>query len=44
MVKRLQGFVQDLHPYLLSGVASVTIRVAANAEAANLSVWLVSLP
>ncbi len=32
---------QDVH---LSGVASVTIRVAANAEAANLSVWLVSLP
>ena len=32
---------QDLH---LSGVASVEIRVAANREAANLSVWLVSLP
>lgn len=32
---------QDVH---LSGVATVTIRVAANAEAANLSVWLVSLP
>lgn len=32
---------QDVH---LSGVASVTVRVAANAEAANLSVWLVSLP
>ena len=31
----------DLH---LSGVASVEIRVAANREAANLSVWLVSLP
>lgn len=32
---------QDVH---LSGVASVTVRVAANAPAANLSVWLVSLP
>ncbi len=32
---------QDLH---LSGVATVSIRVAANREAANLSVWLVSLP
>jgi X-Pro dipeptidyl-peptidase len=32
---------RDVH---LSGVPSVTIRVAANAEAANLSVWLVSLP
>ena len=32
---------QDVH---LSGVATLTIRVAANAEAANLSVWLVSLP
>ena len=32
---------QDLH---LSGVATVKIRVAANREAANLSVWLVSLP
>jgi X-Pro dipeptidyl-peptidase len=32
---------QDVH---LSGVATVSIRVAANAEAANLSVWLVSLP
>ena len=32
---------QDVH---ISGVASVTIRVAANAEAANLSVWLVALP
>jgi X-Pro dipeptidyl-peptidase len=28
----------------LSGVASVTLRVAANAPAANLSVWLVALP
>ena len=28
----------------LSGVATVTIRVAADAPAANLSVWLVSLP
>jgi len=32
---------RDVH---LSGVVSLTIRVAANAEAANLSVWLVSLP
>ena len=32
---------QNLH---LSGVATVKIRVAANREAANLSVWLVSLP
>lgn len=32
---------EDVH---LSGVATVTIRIAANAEAANLSVWLVSLP
>lgn len=32
---------QDVH---LSGVASVTIRLAANTPAANLSVWLVSLP
>lgn len=32
---------QDVH---LSGVATLTVRVAANAEAANLSVWLVSLP
>lgn len=32
---------QDVH---ISGVASVTIRVAANAPAANLSVWLVALP
>lgn len=32
---------QDVH---LSGVASVTVRVAADATAANLSVWLVSLP
>jgi X-Pro dipeptidyl-peptidase len=32
---------EDVH---LSGVATVTIRVAADAEAANLSVWLVSLP
>ncbi len=31
----------DVH---LSGVATVRIRVAANKEAANLSVWLVSLP
>ncbi len=33
--------IEDLH---LSGVATVRIRVAANREAANLSVWLVSLP
>jgi len=33
--------VRDLH---LSGVARVKIRVTANTEAANLSVWLVSLP
>ncbi len=33
--------VKDVH---LSGVASVTLRVAANAPAANLSVWLVALP
>ncbi|MDA0328592.1 MAG: Xaa-Pro dipeptidyl-peptidase [Gemmatimonadetes bacterium] len=32
---------QDVH---LSGVASVTVRLAASADAANLSVWLVSLP
>ena len=32
---------KDVH---LSGVATVTIRVAANAPAANLSVWLVALP
>ena len=32
---------RDLH---LSGVATVEIRVAASREAANLSVWLVSLP
>jgi X-Pro dipeptidyl-peptidase len=32
---------QDLH---LSGVATVRIRLAVNGEAANLSVWLVSLP
>ena len=32
---------RDVH---LSGVVSLTIRVAANAEATNLSVWLVSLP
>jgi X-Pro dipeptidyl-peptidase len=32
---------QELH---LSGVATVEIRVASNREAANLSVWLVSLP
>ena len=36
-----EELTRDLH---LSGVASVTIRVAADAEAANLSVWLVSLP
>jgi X-Pro dipeptidyl-peptidase len=34
-------FTQDVH---LSGVTTVTIRVAANATAANLSVWLVALP
>jgi X-Pro dipeptidyl-peptidase len=32
---------QELH---LSGAATVKIRLAANTEAANLSVWLVSLP
>ena len=32
---------EDVH---LSGVATVRIRVAADAAAANLSVWLVSLP
>ena len=32
---------QDVH---LSGVARVTVRVAASAQAANLSVWLVALP
>ena len=32
---------EDVH---LSGVARVRIRVAADAQAANLSVWLVSLP
>lgn len=32
---------QDVH---LSGVAKVRVRVAADAPAANLSVWLVSLP
>jgi X-Pro dipeptidyl-peptidase len=32
---------QDLH---LSGTAKVTIKLAANKPAANLSVWLVSLP
>jgi X-Pro dipeptidyl-peptidase len=32
---------RDVH---LSGVTTVTIRVAANAPAANLSVWLVALP
>ncbi len=32
---------RDVH---LSGVPSVTIRVAADAPAANLSVWLVALP
>jgi len=31
-------------PVHLSGLPSVTLRVAADAEAANLSVWLVSLP
>ena len=34
-------FTQDVH---LSGVTTVTIRVAANTTAANLSVWLVALP
>ena len=32
---------QDVH---LSGVATVRVRVAADADAANLTVWLVSLP
>lgn len=32
---------EDLH---ISGVPRVTIRLASNKEAANLSVWLVSLP
>jgi X-Pro dipeptidyl-peptidase len=32
---------EDVH---LSGTATVTIRVAANRKAANLSVWLVELP
>jgi X-Pro dipeptidyl-peptidase len=32
---------RDLH---LSGVATIKVRVAANRAAANLSVWLVSLP
>ena len=32
---------EDVH---LSGAATVTLRLAANAPAANLSVWLVSLP
>jgi X-Pro dipeptidyl-peptidase len=32
---------QDVH---LSGVTTVTVRVAANTTAANLSVWLVALP
>jgi X-Pro dipeptidyl-peptidase len=32
---------QEVH---LSGVANVTVRVASDAAAANLSVWLVSLP
>jgi X-Pro dipeptidyl-peptidase len=32
---------EDLH---ISGVPSVTIKVASSKEAANLSVWLVSLP
>ncbi len=31
-------------PVHISGVPTVTVRVAADAEAANLSVWLVSLP
>ncbi len=35
------ALAQDVH---LSGVATVTVRVAANTPAANLSVWLVSLP
>lgn len=35
------ALTEDVH---LSGVATVAIRVAANAPAANLSVWLVSLP
>ena len=35
------GLTAPLH---LSGTAEVTVRVAANAPAANLSVWLVSLP
>ena len=34
-------FTQDVH---LSGVTKVTIRVAANAAAVNLSVWIVALP
>ena len=33
--------VEDVH---LSGVARVRVRVAADASAANLSVWMVSLP
>lgn len=36
-----QELAQEVH---LSGVATVSIRIAANAEAANLTVWLVSLP
>src|SRR5690606_27509025 len=32
---------EDLH---ISGVSSITIRLASNKPAANLSVWLVSLP
>ena len=35
------GLASDVH---LSGVATVTVRVAANRKAANLSVWLVELP
>lgn len=35
------ALTQDVH---LSGVASVSIRIAANRPAANLSVWLVRLP
>jgi X-Pro dipeptidyl-peptidase len=31
-------------PLHLSGTARLTIRLAANADAANLSVWIVSLP
>lgn len=35
------ALTDDVH---LSGVANVTLRVAANAPAANVSVWLVALP